>query len=227
MRIGVIGSGRMGRILAQRMAASHEVVLYDQDPAAATAVAAALGICAAGSLAELAAAALVLAVPDSAVAGCLDALRQGGTATPVFSIATNISRETLAELDRGAGRCLNVKIVGHAGEMSRGARPLLVVDDIGGELGELALAVFAPVGEVIRGEADQVKTVNRLATEAALQAGVALEKALRQAGVTDGRLISAALSQVGPGVLRAYGEADLGPFARAIVAALRDKSDGE
>ena len=225
MKIGVLGIGRMGRILAERMAEMHTVTLFDADFAAAQAAASSLHLRAAASLADLDAEAVVLAVPDSAVGECVENLRATGKTLPLFSVATNISRERLAAFDKQEGLCLNVKIIGHAGEMSRGARPILVADSAPPDLAELACKVFAPVGTVIVGDADKVRQINSLATEAALQAGVALEASLRDAGVTDGRMIKAALTLVAPGVLRAYAEDDLGPFARGIVDALRGKAE--
>lgn len=221
MKVGVIGTGRMGRILSERMTKVHEVTLLDADGEAAKAAAAALGVRSVQTLAELDVEAVVAAVPDSAVESCVKAWRAAGKAAPLFSVATNISREMLAEFDAGAHLCLNVKIIGHAGEMSHGAQPILIVDDQDLGLVETARAVFAPVGEVVTGEADRVKQINSLITEAALKAGVEMEAGLRGIGVMDERIIRAALSIVGTGVLRAYAEDDLGPFARGIVNALR------
>lgn len=227
MRVGIIGAGRMGRILAQQMATQHEVFIYDTDPVAAEKVAQALGLTAAGDLADLAADALVLAVPDTAVNACIDQLRQQQTWAVVFSVATNISREILAEMAGPALQCLNVKIIGHAGEMSCGVRPVIVADNINPQLTELACQLFAPVGTVLVAEADVVKRINVIATEQALKAAVAIEQALCEAGVDDPVMIGGALSVVAPGVLKAYAEDDLGPFARGIVCALRDKAGGK
>ena len=222
MKVGIIGAGRMGRILAQQMATQHEVFIYDADPVAAGKAAQALGLTAASGLADLAADALVLAVPDAAVKACIEQLQQQQTRAVVFSVATNISREILAELAGPARRCLNVKIIGHAGEMSRGVRPVIVADNADLPLAELACRLFAPVGTVLVAEADLVKTINSVATEQALKAAVAIEQALCAAGIEDPAMIGGALSVVAPGVLRAYAEDDLGPFARGIVCALRE-----
>ena len=72
--------------------------------------------------------------------------------------------------------------------------------------------------------ADLVKTINSVATEGALKAAVAIEQALCASGIDDPAMIAGALSVVAPGVLKAYAEDDLGPFARGIVSALRDKT---
>lgn len=223
MKAGIIGAGRMGKILAQRLAMQHEVFIYDADPAAVEAAAQALGLRAAASLTGEAAEALVLAVPDAAVKPCIEMLLAQQTTAVVFSVATNISREILAEMAGAALRCLNVKIIGHAGEMSRGGQPVIVVDKADPALAAVAAELFAPVGSVVVAEADLVKTINVIATEQALKAAVAIEQALCAAGIDDRAMLDGALSVVAPGVLKAYAEDDLGPFARKIIAALREE----
>ena len=227
MRIGLVGTGRMGKILAARLAVDHEVILHDADNEGARAVAASLGLRAVGSLLEFDVDAIVLALPDAAVGSCIGQLRELVREAMVFSVATNISREMLAQMGDKKIRCLNVKFIGHAGEMGRGAWPVLIIDNGPAELVEAARLIFAAAGDVVVGEADTVKQINSIATEEALKAAVAVELALRKAGVEDARMIRSALSQVMTGVLRAYSEDDLGPFARGIVSALRDKSIGK
>ena len=225
MRIGMIGAGRMGRILAARMALEHEVVMYDADVSGAKKVADALRLTAVASLAEMNVDAVVLAVPDSAVESCVMKLRDVDKPWTVFSVATNISREMLAAMAEDKVPCLNVKIIGHAGEMSRGQNPVVVIDDGSIEMVQRAQQIFASVGTVLVGNADQVKRINSVATEEALKAAVAIERELLLAGITDPEKLRGALSQVAPGVLRSYAEDDLGPFARGIVKALHDKTE--
>ena len=223
MKVGIIGAGRMGKKLSERLSGRHEVFLYDADPAAAQAAALALGLRASADLAGESADALVLAVPDAAVRPCIEILlAQQATAT-VFNVATNISREMLAEMAGTSLRALNVKIIGHAGEMGRGGQPVIVVDAIDQELAAVAAELFAAVGSVVVANADVVQTINVIATEQALRAAVLLEQALRTAGIENWEMIHGALSVVAPGVIKAYAEDDLGPFARKIIAALREE----
>ena len=221
MNITIVGSGRMGKILAAALAGRHEVALYDADRESAASVAGMLKLRALATMAEAAADAVVLAVPDKAVAACVAELVRTGQSWTVFSVATNISREMLADMAGGEVRCLNVKIIGHAGEMGRGSRPVLVIDRGEADLVELARQVFATVGVLVVGEADQVQRINSVATAEALRAAVAVETELQKEGITDPALVRGALAQVAPGVLRAYSEDDLGPFAREIVAKIR------
>jgi len=225
MKISVIGAGRMGRILAARMSAEHEVSVYDANSQDANTVAESLKLKVMDSLAEMDADAVVLAVPDSAVGPCINELHKTHRDWNVFSVATSISREMLAAMPGDNVRRLNVKIIGHAGEMSRGLEPVIVIDNGDSEMVQIAQQIFSSVGKVLQGEADQVKQINSVATGEALKAAVEIERVLNSAGIIDPELIKGALSQVAPGVLRAYAEDDLGPFARNIVNAIRDRAD--
>ena len=223
MKTGVIGAGRMGKRLAQRLSGKHDVFLYDADPAAAQAAAQALGLRAAADLTGESADALVLAVPDAAVKPCIEMLLAQQATALVFNVATNISREMLAEMAGASLRALNVKLIGHAGEMGCGAQPVIVVDEADPALAAVAAELFASVGNVVLANADVVQTINVIATEQALKAAVMLEQALRTAGIENWQMIHGALSVVAPGVIKAYAEDDLGPFARRIIAALREE----
>ena len=64
MKISVIGAGRMGRILAARMSAEHDVSIYDANSQDAKVVAESLKLKVIDSLAEMDADAVVLAVPQ-------------------------------------------------------------------------------------------------------------------------------------------------------------------
>ena len=108
--------------------------------------------------------------------------------------------------------------------MSRGSRPVLEIYRDEEAMIELAQRLFAAVGVLTVGEADQVQRINSVATAEALRAAVAVESTLQKEGITDPAVIRGALSQVAPGVLRAYAEDDLGPFAREIVAKIRQSA---
>ena len=224
MRVGIVGTGRMGKILAARMAAEHEVILYDTDVSSARKEAETLNLKAVPLLNDLKVDAVVLAIPDNAIGGCIAELSKIRRKWNIFSVATNISREMLAEFSGEKLHCLNVKIIGHAGEMGRGAKPVIVIDGSNAEMVRLAQQIFSTVGTTVVGEADQVKQINSVATAEALKAAVAIEQTLETAGIKNLDMIQGALLQVATGVIRAYAEDDLGSFAKQIVKTLRGKT---
>lgn len=224
MNIAVLGTGRMGQVLAERLKRRYQVKLFDSNSRALSNACTLLNLPACENLAEVDADAFILAVPDKEVAGCFELLSQRNTPTAVFSVATNVSREQLQTFTGQSLKGLNVKIVGHAGEMSRGAVPVIIVDDVCPELVAIAVEIFSVVGKTRVGDADTVGKINSLATQEALKAAVAIEKELYALGLNDPEMIHCAISHVAPGVMRAFAEDDLGPFARGIVCRLRDNS---
>lgn len=224
MQVGLIGVGRMGRELARRLKDHVELTVYDRDAAFLAAAQNELGIPASGSIDEMAAiGTVILAVPDPEVVNCIKDFNQLKMPMTIINIATNVAQHVLEEAAVSPVRCIGVKFVGQAGEMALGLDPVVVIDNRPAELVPIAREIFAAVGHVIVGKADIVSLVNNTAGEKALEAAVHIEESLRQQGVTDPDIIKSAIRMVAAGILKAYADQDLGPFARQIVRAVRAK----
>ncbi|MDU4961902.1 MAG: NAD(P)-binding domain-containing protein [Sporomusaceae bacterium] len=228
MRISIVGIGRMGRVLAARLAETAELTLYDADTERAAEVAAVVGARAAVSLEDAAQAeAVILALPDQEVIACLSKLNLvPRTSLTVINIATNLARTTFAAAAAPHIRCVSAKFVGHAAEMAAGARPVIIVDNADPELTELAATLFAGVGDVLTGDSDWVAAINTIAAEKALEAAVLIEERLRYRGFADPAIAKSAIGQVAAGIIKAYAVDDLGPFARKVVNSVREKLAG-
>ncbi|EAX46412.1 hypothetical protein TcarDRAFT_0159 [Thermosinus carboxydivorans Nor1] len=222
MRIGLVGVGRMGKVLAARLAKHVELRLFDHNTERLQAVRAELGVAtvdAMGELAELGT--VILAVPDREVISCLKEFNTIKKELNAINIATNVAQHVLEETAAKHIRCIGVKFVGHAGEMALGQDPVIIINERPPELVPLARQIFEPVGTLLVGKADLVTYINTVAGEKALEAGVMLEEQLRLKGITDPVIIKSAVRQVAAGILKAYADDDLGPFAREIVRAVR------
>ncbi len=225
MQIGLIGIGRMGKVLAEKFAAaSMDVTVFDRDLAYAEQVAGELGIRAAGSMEEMAElGTVVLAVPDREVISCIKDFNQIKRPLTVINIATNVAQHVLEETAAGHVRCIGVKFVGQAAEMALGSRPVIIVNDRPVDLVQEAKAIFESAGQVFVGKADIVTAINTIAAEKVLEAAVHIEDSLRRQGVTEPAVVKSAIRQVAAGILKAYADDNLGPFAREIVRAVQAK----
>lgn len=224
MPVGLVGVGRMGRALAARLADHVELVLFDRDSTQLTMVAGEYKIKIADSLEDMAAlGTVILAVPDREVISCIKLFNQLSRPLTVINIATNVDRHVLRETAGRNVKCISAKIIGQADEMMAGQRPVIMVDDHPVELVASTAEIFSKAGDVIIGRADLVAQINRMAAERVLTAAVTIEETLREQNITDQAIIKNAIGQVAVGILKAYANSDLGPFAREIVQAVRSK----
>ncbi|VBB06896.1 Hypothetical protein LUCI_2136 [Lucifera butyrica] len=222
MQVGLIGIGRMGKALIPGLAEQFELWIYDRDPANMETVAEKYPVFIAKDLAQIAESGVViLVVPDREVVSCLKELNQIKKPVVVINAATNVARYTLQEMAAGHVKCIGAKFVGQAGEIVLGQKPVIIIDDQPADLVPLVKEIFAGIGPIVVGKADMVTYINTVAAEAVLEAAVRMEESLRYRGITEPVVIQTAIRQVGAGILKAYADNDLGPFAREIVRAIR------
>lgn len=222
--IGLVGIGRLGRVLADRLAVAWPLMLYDRNADRVAAVAQETGAVVADSLEQAASCrAVILAIPDPEVINCIKDFNGLSYEITVINVATNVSQSVLEAIAARNVRCIGVKIIGHAAEMALGQEPVVIVNERPKDLVETASQIFAAVGKVVVGRADIVAEVNTIAAEKALEAAVLIEDALRRKGYTGQDVRQSAIRQVAAGVLKAYANDDLGPFAREIVRAVKAK----
>ncbi|MBP2663636.1 MAG: hypothetical protein H6Q71_1584 [Firmicutes bacterium] len=222
--IGLIGVGRMGRVLAGKLAGHVKLTIFDREDSRLQAVAEELGVAAAASLEELAELGIIiLAVPDREVLSLIKDFNQLHQPVRIINVATNVAQHVLESAAAKQVICIGAKFVAQASEMALGAEPVIIVNERPAELALLVQDIFAPVGKIIIGNADVVTYINTQAAEKALTAAVLIEEALRCQPYASADIIKSAIRQVASGVLKAYADDDLGPFAREIVRAIRAK----
>ncbi len=224
MKIGLVGIGRMGFVLAGKLAPYAELWLFDQHGGQIQAAKENFNVKIADNLDQIADTGLViLAVPAQQVVSCIKEFNRRERPLIVINIATSVAQRILSETALPHVRCISVKFIAHAGEMALGAKPVIIVNDEPPELVETALTIFSQIGAVIVGRADTVSSINSVAAGAALAAAVQIEENLRLQGITDRLIVESAIRQVAAGVMKGYANNDLGPFARDIVHTLKAK----
>ncbi len=226
MRIGIVGTGRMGTALAKRLRNSLELVLYDSNYELAATRAKEYSVTAVGRLTELDGLdAIILAIQDNKVLDCINDFRQASIEANIVSIATNISQLSLQKMSGQGIYCISAKMIAQADEMAAGERPVVVISPGPSKLVRLAAAIFSSIGDVMVDDSEIVRTINSIAVEKAVEAAVMIEDQLCAAGFRNPAIIRAALRQVAAGVVKAYSSNNLGPFAREIAARVREEND--
>lgn len=226
VKIGLVGIGRMGRVLAGLLAGQVDLVIFDRNIEKVEKAAEELSVSTADSLEEMAELGIViLALPDPEVVNCIKIFNSINKNVIVINIATNASQDMLNSIADSHVKCICAKFVGHAGEIALGHSPVIIVNQFPVELVAQTVEIFQLVGQVIIGKADLVYTINTVAAQKAIEAGVAIEEVLKQNGVSDPGIIKSAIGQVAAGVMKSYADGTLGPFAREIVQSVKHKKE--
>ena len=225
MSIGLIGVGRMGSVLARLLADGHvELCLFDRNTEKMKLVAKELNVSTTNNLEDLVKiGTVILAVPDNEVIKCIKIFNQIKEPVTVINIATNVSQHMLEQIAAPHVKCICIKFIGHAAEMALGFRPVIIVNQYPADIVPQMVEIFQLVGQVLVGRADIVHTINTIAAEKAIEAAVGIEEALKLQKITDEVTVKSAIRQVAAGILRAYADGNLGPFAREIVESVRAK----
>lgn len=224
MGIGIVGIGRMGRVLARILAGDVELCLFDRNDEQMNLMAEELAVSTVDSLEEIVKmGTVILAVPDHEVVSCIKIFNQIKEPITVINIATNVAQHMLEQIAAPHVKCICVKFIGHADEMALGQKPVIIVNQSPVDIVPEIVEIFQAVGQVLVGRADIVHTINTIAAEKALEAAVSIEEILKQQKITDHVIVKSAIKQVAAGILKAYADGNLGPFAREIVQSVKSK----
>lgn len=224
MKIGIVGIGRMGEVLAKRLAKHRELCLFDRNTEQMNRVAKELNVSTVTNLEEIAKMGnIILAVPDHEVVSCIKVFNQMKQPLTVINIATNVAQHMLEGITAPHVKCICIKFIGHADEMALGENPVIIVNEFPADIVPQMIDIFQLIGQVLVGKADLVYTINTIAAEKALEAAVSIEEILKQQNITNQVMVKSAIKQVAAGILKAYADGNMGPFAREIVHSVKSK----
>lgn len=225
MKIGLVGVGRMGRVLAKLLAGHVELCLFDRNIDEMNQLAVALNVATVSSLEEIVEnETIILAVPDHEVVSCIKVFNQIKKPIRIINIATNVAQLMLEKMAAPHVRCIGVKLIGHADEMGLGQKPVIIVNEFPADLVPEMIEIFQYVGQVLVERADVVQVINTVAAQKALEAAVGIEETLKSKNITNPIIIQSAIKQVAAGILKAYADGNMGPFAREIVQSVKNRS---
>lgn len=224
MDIGLVGVGRMGRVLAKALAGHMELCLFDRNSEQMHMAAEEFNISTVNHIEDIVKmGTVILAVPDHEVVSCIKIFNQIKEPITVINIATNVAQHMLEQMAAPHVKCICIKFIGHADEMALGQRPVIVINQFPADIVPQMVEIFQLVGQVGIGRADIVHTINTIAAEKALEAAVGIEEALKKQKITDPVIVNSAIKQVAAGILKAYADGNMGPFAREIVQSVKSK----
>lgn len=224
MKIGLVGVGRMGRVLAKLLAGHVELCLFDRNLEEMNELAVELDAATVNNLEDIVkSGTVILAVPDHEVVSCIKVFNQIKSPIRVINIATNVDQPMLEKMAAPHVKCICIKLIGHADEIGLGQKPVIVVNAFPADIVPEMVKIFQHVGQVLVGRADIVHFINTTAAEKAIEAAVGIEESLKKQQITDPLMIKSAIRQVAAGILKAYADGNMGPFAREIVQSVKNK----
>lgn len=223
MQVLILGCGRLGSALALRLAELATLWLWDGDPEAAASLACRTGGRAlAGPLPAPVTA--FLALPAEALPQVLEGMQLPPGSTVLNCATTAPTRPLLAHMRPGVNLAW-AKFVGHAREIAAGARPVIITGGVLGMIPKDLVNLLEHVGTVLPGDEELVRDVNQLVTAEALRCVARIQRQLESKDLPP-QVIHAALSCTAPGTIKAAAGGDLGPFARQLMAQLRESPSG-
>jgi pyrroline-5-carboxylate reductase len=186
-RVGVVGVGYLGRVLAARLASHRQVLVTDKVPSRARDLAAQTPV-AAVDPEELfrTAKIVVLVIPPAEVIPLLR--KQGNRLQPgavVVNMASSLAtREVALILAHREVEVVGLKLLGQAYALSLGLKVLFLYCYGGNGLHPLVADLFSPLGEVVPGDEKTVEVVNDLSTRFGLAMYLQLERQLEEYQLT-------------------------------------------
>jgi pyrroline-5-carboxylate reductase len=224
-RIGVVGTGRLGKVLAGKLAPRYTVAAHDRDVRKAKQFCKQAGITflypePLARWAEL----FLLCVPAAEVLPWI--LNPGSLADPgaVFvNLATDLPTHDLAADPRLAGRTvIGLKPIAQYVALERGLSGLFVTGTRDPQLKGTLAEMFAALGRVVTGDEGVVRAINRTATAAALRLCAGWAAALPEA---DAEAVESALKNVVVGTILDYPPDTDNAYTNRILGTLREARD--
>lgn len=216
--IGIMGAGRMGEAVAQRLAGKVTLLINDVEREKAQRLAEKVGGKVVG-LAELGKAPMiVMALPTSVMAEATASLKDVISAdTLLLNIATSCPKQVLIDVLGHDKQVVSVKFVGHAKEIIRGEDPCIVIDAPDEDTASQVAEIFKSFGgKVVFGSEEVVAKLNVLGATEAVRTALRIKAEMEKMGLP-AELYEAAVRGVTAGTMKAYASGDMGPFVQEIV----------
>ncbi|MFO7171449.1 MAG: NAD(P)-binding domain-containing protein [Bacillota bacterium] len=221
MKVAIIGAGRMGSLLANRLPGNVRKVIISRRRASAVELADEVGGIAADTLSAVRGCAVVfLAVPGPVLPNLLpDLAPHLEPEALVVNMATEVDTGDLAAQFPDL-RLVAAKVIGHAREMVQGSPGIVVLDRVTPREEEVLANLLGGLGPVIRDREAKVMLANTAVAEEMVRAEQNLRRRLEDLGL-EPDLIRIAIRTTAPGVLRSLSAGDAGPFVQDVIRRLR------
>lgn len=226
--LAIIGTGRMGSLIARKLQSNYNLILIDKDLRKCGLLAKEVSALATADYSFLSYADYIItALPAQAFQKAIPDIKAYVAQHQVLiNISTDTEMVTFEPL-KGLCKLASAKIIGHAQHITTtGELPLILVDGEDSSVRYKTAEVFSKIGTVCFGDEKIVKKINNIASEEGIKAALNIKKRLEKANVPS-EYISFAIRNVACGTMNAFALGDAGPFVQKIIQRLtaNEKTD--
>lgn len=222
-KVAVVGAGKLGALLADRIPRSCRKVVISRRKAEAVALADEVGGIASDQFSAVRGCSVIfLAVPDERVQSVV-----GGLAPYVEPRALLVNTALTVRTADLAGAFPNlrfaaVKVVGDPAEMALGGTGAVLLDHVSPEEEERLRELLAGLGPVARAPEEAALSATAAIFDEMSRALDGLRHRLAEMGLSDD-LITPAVASAGPGLLRSLAMGQPVPFTKGMLDRLRNR----
>jgi 3-hydroxyisobutyrate dehydrogenase-like beta-hydroxyacid dehydrogenase len=220
--VAIIGTGRMGSLIAHKICSQYNVILIDKDLRKCGSLAKKIDGLATSEYSMLTLSDYIItALPATVIP---EAVKEIKSFVKREHILINISTDTEKSVFKplkGLCKLVSAKIIGHAQHIgTTGELPLIIVDGDDGDTCNKTAEIFAKMGTVCFGDEKTVKIINNIASEEGIKAALSITKRLEEIDIPS-EYISFAIRNVACGTMNAYALGDGGPFVQKIIGKIK------
>ena len=215
-KVVIVGIGRMGETLADKLRGKVSLFLYDVNHTKAKKIAQELNVQTAdlNELAEMEI--VILALPAGVMTKAVQEMKSYFKADVILvNIATSCPQKAIVDAMGSGEQVVSAKFVGHAKEIKAGEIPTIVIDAPSEQLGSVVADILAPIGKIIFASEDIVAKLNTLAAEEGIRAALRVKRKMIHLGLPE-ELFLPAVRGVAAGTMKAYAVGDAGPFVKEL-----------
>jgi len=221
--IAIIGVGRMGGLIADKISPFYDLILIDKDARRCGLLAKQLEATATTEYSLLSQAdCIILALPAAIIP---EAIKEISPFLQREQLLINISTDTEMSVFKpvkGLCKLASAKIIGHALQMAGGELPMIIVDAEDEHDRRRTAEIFGKIGTVGFGKEKVVMEINHIASEEGIKAAYNIKKRLKELNIPD-EYLSFAIRNVACGTMNAFALGDAGPFAQKIIKQISEK----
>lgn len=203
--IGIVGAGKLGSVLAEKLAKAGHVLVCDKNSSRSLEVSS-LAKVKQASVKEVVAESsyIFLALPPNEVTGfCVDMEKEFKSDIVILNLATSLDTKAIKEsMHRNDIQIIGVKPICQSSALRNGSKIKFIISEEFGKLEELRRMV-KDMGDILLGNEMKVQLINEYATLRALELIIQVEDDMKKLGVEQS-CVDTAIRTVALGTLMDY-----------------------